>query len=390
MSDEKAPLRDDHAAAEQKTPEPVSAKSNSTPAVALGFVIIALLGVLIAMVLRGGGLGGTASQEEIKKAEAELNAIRSETNRERMAMGLRPLEGGSEPLEDIADRVKKDSDTLVALAGSYQKILGEKDSELSAKMQEILRSEKLRQTLAAENARLNTELGSALSRSGNTDVLSRELEILKNSYQTLDTQYKEALKKMQNMSAAASTDDLESLQRRLDEAMRAKEFYENRVKELEGSAEQPKLFASSENELLPAAVELFRSLRELENLPDSDVSSAYSGLGVKLGASVMVKLDFATGSSAISQEDQDSITSKMEEVPDGDLVLAIGYASETGNVDNNQKLSSDRATAVASLCSSVKRPSQKTQAVYLGQTDRFGSRVPERNQLVELWHIRKK
>ncbi|NJR43219.1 MAG: hypothetical protein HC767_11755 [Akkermansiaceae bacterium] len=94
--------------------------------------------------------------------------------------------------------------------------------------------------------------------------------------------------------------------------MRAKEFYENRVKELEGSAEQPKLFASSENELLPAAVELFRSLRELENLPDSDVSSAYSGLGVKLGASVMVKLDFATGSSAISQEDQDSITSKME------------------------------------------------------------------------------
>ncbi|NJR43217.1 MAG: hypothetical protein HC767_11745 [Akkermansiaceae bacterium] len=163
MSDEKAPLRDDHAAAEQKAQEPVSAKSNSTPAVALGFVIIALLGVLIAMVLRGGGLGGTASQEEIKR-RAELNAIRSETNRERMAMGLRPLEGGSEPLEDIADRVKKDSDTLVALAGSYQKILGEKDSELSAKMQEILRSEKLRQTLAAENARLNTELGSALSR----------------------------------------------------------------------------------------------------------------------------------------------------------------------------------------------------------------------------------
>ncbi|NJR43218.1 MAG: hypothetical protein HC767_11750 [Akkermansiaceae bacterium] len=36
------------------------------------------------------------------------------------------------------------------------------------------------------------------------------MEILKNSYQTLDTQYKEALKKMQNMSAAASTDDLEA------------------------------------------------------------------------------------------------------------------------------------------------------------------------------------
>ncbi|NJR43220.1 MAG: hypothetical protein HC767_11760 [Akkermansiaceae bacterium] len=70
--------------------------------------------------------------------------------------------------------------------------------------------------------------------------------------------------------------------------------------------------------------------------------------------------------------------------------MAIGYASETGNVDSNQKLSSDRATAVASLCSSVKRPSQKDSG-RLSRPDRsFGSRVPERNQLVELWHIRKK
>jgi outer membrane protein OmpA-like peptidoglycan-associated protein len=390
MSNEKDPLRDNYAAAEQKATDLGASKSNSTPAVALGFVIIALLGVLIAMVLRGGGLGRSASEEEIKKAKAELNAVLNETNRERMAMGLRPLEGSSEPLEDIADRVKKDSDTLVALAGSYQKILGEKDAELSAKMNEILRSEKSRQTLAAENTRLNTELGRALSNGSNVDSLNRELNNLKNSYQTLDAQYKEALNKMQTMSAGASVDDIESLQRRLDEAMRAKDFFENRVKELEGAAVEPKLFASSENELLPAAVELFRSLRELENLPDSDISSSYSRLGAQLGVNVLKTLNFATGSSALSLEDQDSIKNLMNDVPDGDLVLAIGYASETGNVDSNQRLSSDRATAAATLCSSVKRPGQKTQAVYLGQTDRFGSRVPERNQLVELWHIRKK
>jgi hypothetical protein len=38
----------------------------------------------------------------------------------------------------------------------------------------------------------------------------------------------------------------------------------------------------------------------------------------------------------------------------------------------------------------VKRPAQKVQAVYLGQTDRFSSRIPERNQIVEIWCIRKK
>jgi len=71
-------------------------------------------------------------------------------------------------------------------------------------------------------------------------------------------------------------------------------------------------------------------------------------------------------------------------------VLIIGYASETGNVDANRTLSSDRATAGAELFSSVKRPAQKVQAVYLGQTDRFSSRIPERNQIVEIWRIRKK
>jgi outer membrane protein OmpA-like peptidoglycan-associated protein len=71
-------------------------------------------------------------------------------------------------------------------------------------------------------------------------------------------------------------------------------------------------------------------------------------------------------------------------------MLVIGYASETGNVDSNRTLSSDRATAVAQKFSSIKRPSQLVQAVYLGQTDRFSSRIPERNQLCEIWRIRKK
>ena len=111
---------------------------------------------------------------------------------------------------------------------------------------------------------------------------------------------------------------------------------------------------------------------------------------MKLGADVKTTLSFATGSSALTPSDEEAIRNLVAEIPDGDLIMAIGYASETGNVDGNRTLSSDRATAAAQLVSSVKRPGQLTQAVYLGQTDRFSSRIPERNQIVEIWQIRKK
>ena len=152
---------------------------------------------------------------------------------------------------------------------------------------------------------------------------------------------------------------------------------------------QAKLFAASENELLPAAVELFRSLRKLENLPEGEISAAYGSLAVKLGANVLHKFNFATGSSELAPADQEIVRNLVAQIPDGDLILAIGYASETGNVDKNRTLSSDRATAVAECYSAVKRPTQPVQAVYLGQTDRFSKRSPEANQVVEIWRIHK-
>ena len=80
----------------------------------------------------------------------------------------------------------------------------------------------------------------------------------------------------------------------------------------------------------------------------------------------------------------------VADIPDGDLILVVGYASRTGNPESNQLLSSDRATAVAEYFSGVKRPGQLVQAVYLGQTARFSSARPERNQICEIWQIRKK
>ncbi len=367
-----------------------ASKSNLPPAVALAFVIIALLGVLIVMVLKNSNILKSSSTADLSALQAEANALRSEYNNQRIAMGLRPIEGTSEPIEEIAGRVKKDADSLVALAGSYQKLLSEKDNELTARNAEILRSEKLRAALTADNTRLQTDLQRALVGASDMDLLRRDLIDVKAQRDALSAEIKDLREKMRTMSAGVSADDYADLQRRFEETLRAKEFFEARVKDLEGDLNKARLFARSENELLPAAVQLFRSLRQLQGKSDSEIASAYSSLGVSLGASVVQTLNFATGSSVLTPADDAAIRGLVDSIPEGDLLLAVGYASETGNVDANQTLSSDRATAAAQLFTNIKRPGQLTQAVYLGQTNRFSSRIPERNQIVELWHIRKK
>ena len=384
MPDEKSPNQEQEPV---ETEARISgSKPSLPPAVALAFVIIALLGVLIVMVLNNGSWRSTPSDADVSALQAEANALRSEYNRERVAMGLRPVEGDTEAIEEVVGRVKKDADTLVALATSYQRMLAEKDSELTARNAEILRLERLRQGLSAEITRLQGELQRSMVDGSDNDLIRRDLADLKAQRAALAAELNEARQKNSGVSA----EDYADLKRQLEETQRAKEFFEARVQELEGDLSKAKLFASSENELLPAAVELFRSLRKLENLPDSEISSAYSSLAVALGADVLKTLNFATGSSALAAADDEAVRNLVAEIPDGDLILAIGYASETGNVDSNRTLSSDRATAAAQLISSVKRPGQLTQAVYLGQTDRFSSRIPERNQLVEIWHIRGK
>lgn len=382
MSEDKS-APDQTEAGEEINDDAAHGRPSMSPNMVLAFVIVALVGVLIVMGLRGGFGSGALGSSDVTQLQAEANAIRSQLNRERMSMGLRPLESGSESADDIAARLKKDADTMAALATSLESMLGEKDAVIAAKSSELLRSEQLRQSLAAESSRLQGELQRALVSGSEAERLRRDFDLLKSQRDALTEE-------LAAKGNSVASDEFDELQRRLDEAVRAKDFFENRVKELEADLAKARLFASSESELMPAAVELFRSLRELENRPDSDLTTAYSSLGVKLGANVLHTLAFPTGTSALTPDDEEIIARLGAEIPDGDLMLVIGYASETGNVDGNRTLSSDRATAVAQKFSSIKRPGQLVQAVYLGQTDRFSSRIPERNQLCEIWHIRKK
>jgi outer membrane protein OmpA-like peptidoglycan-associated protein len=308
-----------------------------------------------------------------------------------MAMGLPPLEGGSEPIGDIADRLKTDADTLVALAGRFQQMLGEKDSELTNRNAEILRLEKLRQDLSVEYARLNSELQRALVSGAEATQLRKLLADSQASLDALSEELKRNQEKIAELSGGVTGDEYTDLERRFQETLRSKDFFESRVKELEAELGKMNLFAKSENELLPAAVELFRRLRALEVLNDSDTNTEYSKIEVELGANVLHTLNFETGSSELSVEEMQQLDHiAADDVPDGDLTFIVGYASTTGDDVANQKLSSDRATAAAQYFDGRKRPGQRVQAVYLGQTKRFSGSVPEKNQICEIWRIRKK
>jgi outer membrane protein OmpA-like peptidoglycan-associated protein len=356
--------------------------------VILAIVIVVLIGVLIVMARRG---HTAARTDDLTALQAEADSMRTQLNRERMELGLLPIEGDSESMETVVKRLKKDADTMVVRAGGLQSMLAEKSNELAGKGAELLRSEQLRQSSVSESVRLQGELQRVLANGAGMDQLRRDLTATQSQRDALAADLATARQALATRAQDSSRDELAELKQRFEETQRAKEFFEAKVKELGGelSNTKAKLFALSENDLLPAAVELFRSLRALENQPEAEIATAYSSLGVKLGANVLQTCKFATGTSALAATDEESIRNFVADMPDGDLLLAIGYASETGNVDSNRTLSSDRATAVAELFSSVKRPQQLCQAVYLGQTDRFSSKNPEANQLVEIWRIRK-
>lgn len=367
----------------------------TSPVVVLLFMVFAMVVILVIVNIMGSDRGSdvkTQADDPVLAAlKADVKAGEMELNRQRLAMGLPPLENGAEPIGEIADRLKADTDTIVALAGRFQQMLGEKDAEIAARNAELLRSEKVRQDLISENSRLNSEYQRALISGSEAETLKKLLADSQASRDALSDELAKVRQRLAEMSDAVSGEEFSDLQRRFNETLRSKEFFQNRVKELEAELGRMRIFAESEDELLPAAVELFRRLKTLEGQKDSDLTTEYSKLGVELGANVLHTLDFATGSSELSEADMEQILQiAQDEVPDGDLTLIVGYASKTGDPTANEKLSSDRATAAAQFFSQKKRGGQLVQAVYLGQTDRFSSRIPARNQICEVWRIRAK
>jgi outer membrane protein OmpA-like peptidoglycan-associated protein len=359
---------------------PAAAKSSvtlPTSVLALGFIAIALVGVLIAVAIKSRPATPTATGDEendpaLREARAKVQMLQTNLNQERTKLGLSPLYGQTtESAEAVAARLTEDAATLVDMAKGVKDLIARKDAELDQRTKEWTDAVKLQGILREQMNKLQAELNKALIDGSDATSARSQLEAANKRIISLGDEIRRL---------TAGSGALAGITAERDE-LRA------RVAELESKLSQANLFAGSESELLKDAVQLVRSLRELENKPDSEIATAYSQFGSKLGANVLDKIDFPTGVSDVAPELHEKVARFPADAPDNALLLVVGYASETGNVDSNRTLSSERATAVARVLDQMKKPGQRVQAVYLGQTDRFGSKFPERNQISEVWQI---
>ena len=355
------------------------AASLPTSVLALGFIAITLVGVLIASAVKSKPAAETKEPGDdtaLREAKARIQMLQNSVNDERAKLGLSPMYGQeTQSAEVVAARITDDAATLVAMAKGVKELIGKKDAEIAQRNQDLTNAAKLQAVLRDKLAIAEQKLDEALINGSGASTLRTQLEAANKRVIALGDEIrrlKEAPGEMQARLSAVIA-DRDSLQARLAD--------------LESRLSQASLFAGTESELFKEAVELFRSLRELENKPDSEIATAYSQFGAKMGANVLDKIDFTTGSSELPPEDITKITSFAAEAPDNALLIVIGYASETGNVDANRVLSSERATAVAKVLDHAKKSGQRVQAAYLGQTDRFGSKFPEHNQISEVWQI---
>lgn len=362
-----------------EVPESSPSKKPAPSPVILAFcmVIVGLLVVLIIQGIQPGGALSSGDSPSMNALKADIETRRAMLNRERIAMGLEPMAGssGTEAAEEVAARLKTDAETLASLAGSFQILLEDKDRELDLARKEAIDSLKETQRIRELLEAVRIERDKALLEATRNSTLQAQLDAANNRIALLDAEL------------LRLRDEPARLQQELLACQSDRSQLMDRIAQLESELNRVNLFATTENQIMQEAIALFRELRKLEGKPDSEIMSAYSSFGKNLGAEVLKKADFATGSSEIAPELRTGLMNTVAEVPNGAMIFVVGYASRTGNVDSNRTLSSDRATAVAQLLDAAKQPNQRVQAVYLGQTDRFSSRVPERNQIVEIWQI---
>ncbi|MES2995473.1 MAG: hypothetical protein V4733_01555 [Verrucomicrobiota bacterium] len=367
--------------------QPADGRHGITPTAWIAFIVIAAAGMLLVTFVRNAG--DSMNSGELRDLQAQATVLRENVNRLRLELGRGPREDEGETMEQITKRIKRDADTMVSLAKGLQAMVVEKETEIGVKNGELIHSEQLRQALGNELSRLRMEQQKMLTTGSGTGELRTNLEAASAQRDSLAQQVASLKAELAGNVGGVNGAEFEEMKRRAEEAANARKFFEKRAAELEAELAGTQRFAKSQDELVPAAQELFRSLQGLEGKTDADLKVAYSSIGTELGANVLRTVTFPEGASELGGDEKTSVGALLPTVPEGDLILVVGYAPAAAEAGQTRTLSSDRAAAVVRAISELK-PGQRVQAVDLGPTNRFSSTVPERNQLVEIWRIRKK
>lgn len=316
-------------------------------------------------------------EDEIAAKQMELADVTANINAERASLGMPPREGiGTDSPEQIAARLTKDAAMLASYSDRIRAQMSEKDQVIADKNKVLIEAEQARQAISSQLGRMQSQLDQALANSSQSSNLQDKLIKANNDIAVLQ----ESIREYKNRP---SSDELNFANARIAEL----EAQIAALKNPPPTAAPSKLFANSVADLFPLAHGLFQGLNELEDKADLEISAAYNRFATQYKASFLKEIRFPTGSSQLNPADKMALADAIANLPDGAMVLVAGYASTTGQADANRQLSSDRATIVATNIDQAKPGKQVVQAVFLGQTKRFSTRIPERNQVCEVWQI---
>jgi outer membrane protein OmpA-like peptidoglycan-associated protein len=386
---------------------------------ALIAVIVVILFVMLMLSMNNKLFqSNSADNRDISTLEDRNTQVRAETNAERARLGLPPLPEGASAARAMANRLRRDATDLAALTIQWQTELEAKDTALADLQSQIGARDQNAQRLYAQISALQTKLNQTAGAESLVITLRNDLQIAQNQLLTYQTQLAEAqtrpsaevvtqLRAQLTESQAANqklADQVDALltqsETAVDQATYDKlaaelarirpEYNRQRyeIQQLRTKLDRATLFIESEKDLPAVAIKLYARLKSLDGLDGKALDEAYQKIGVELGARVVHRQDFTTGSSEVTFDREKMIkNATAQKAQPNAFFLVVGYASKTGTQESNYELSKDRATNTASIANLMKVENQTVKAVYLGQTARFNRQNPLKNQICEVWEI---
>ena len=290
---------------------------------------------------------------------------------------------GLDPLK-LADQIATEANTLSGMIGSFAKTLQEKEALL--------------QTARDREGFLNSQIQDLRQKNVELNELVIEANTMRKELDSMRTLYENAQRIIEELRKRPDVATVEEL-RNQNEELRARllalsdlESENSRltteVQRLRALLDRSTLFVENAEALPATAQRLFRELERLDDRTPAQLEGEYMRIERVLNARPLRSINFATGSSQLTNEKISIIKNDMTSTHPEAFLLVVGYASTVGNSDANRKLSSDRATAVASEVNLDKRSGQSVRGVFLSETNRFSSELAALNQICEIWEIR--
>ena len=143
-------------------------------------------------------------------------------------------------------------------------------------------------------------------------------------------------------------------------------------------------FAESDDDLDESRRSLVNAIREMDPLSGDALDSRYQELESELGTKSAGRINFVSGSSKANDTELTKIDKLVTDSKDDSQFLIVGFADKSGSAAGNRRLSSNRAKFVAEQLGK-KVGNGRVQAIYLGQTARFGRSAE--NRVVEIWEV---